>query len=382
MSRHRYIYTRVCIYIYTESLNQQPQAAGGGKTAALKRYRKRLSMYLRDGILDGDEREALQEEFGTDGITAAEHDMLVAEIRAERSHTSTKSEAVPMATLAEAKAAALKVALAPLPGWTVEYASKEKKAYYNRANPKAAVWTHADMVGVVQKENAAAAKSSCRSSAVASGATFKVGQKLEALDNSEGLMLLCVASIKAIDGPNLLVSFDGWSDKFSYWASWDSERLHPVGYCEAKNLKLQAPKGHVGAFEWGAYLALTGAERAPSDSLLLLSPPAGEAGGGSVSAVVEVGQKLEAFDQKSKDMICVATVTKVHSDSLFIHFDGWESGSYDYWCASSSPFLHTVGYCASVGHNLEPPKHYSGKFDWATYLDATGSVPVPAGALA
>ena len=362
-------------------------------------------MYLRDSVLDGDEIEALQEEFGTDGITAAEHDVMVAEIRAAhgRSHTSTTSAAVPVATSGEeAKAAALKAAAAPLPGWTVEYDSKGKKAFYHRANPKAAVWTFADMAGMAQKENAAAAKAS--GSALASGATFKVGQKLEALDNSDGLMLLCVASIKEIDGPNLLITFDGWSDKFNYWASWDSAHLHPVGYSGAKNLKLEAPKGHVGAFEWGAYLALTGAERAPSDSPLLLSSP-GKGGDGAVvkrippplparparpamiKAVVKVGQKLEAFDQKSKDMICVATVAKVGSETgdgtnnLFIHFDGWESGSYDYWCSSSSPFLHSVGYCASVGHKLEPPNHYSGKFDWPTYLDATGSVPVPAGAL-
>ena len=47
---------------------------------------------------------------------------------------------------------ALKAAPAPLPGWTLEYSAKSQKVFYNRANPQAAVWTHAEMAGIVQNE--------------------------------------------------------------------------------------------------------------------------------------------------------------------------------------------------------------------------------------
>eukprot|EP00729_Bicosta_minor_P028841 gene28841-381_t len=52
------------------------------REVVLKKYRKRLSLYLKDGVLDADEEEALKEEFGLAGVTAAEHACLVAEVQA------------------------------------------------------------------------------------------------------------------------------------------------------------------------------------------------------------------------------------------------------------------------------------------------------------
>lgn len=54
--------------------------ANGGKEEVLKRYRKRLALFLKDGILGVDEKEALQEEFGN-GITEAEHITMVRDIK-------------------------------------------------------------------------------------------------------------------------------------------------------------------------------------------------------------------------------------------------------------------------------------------------------------
>lgn len=54
------------------------------KTAVLERYRKRLSLYLKDNVLDTDEIQALQEEFGRYGITAVEHNAMYNEIIGQR----------------------------------------------------------------------------------------------------------------------------------------------------------------------------------------------------------------------------------------------------------------------------------------------------------
>jgi hypothetical protein len=48
----------------------------------LAKYRKRLSMFLKDGVLDADERAALAEDFAD--VTAEEHDAMVVSLLGER----------------------------------------------------------------------------------------------------------------------------------------------------------------------------------------------------------------------------------------------------------------------------------------------------------
>ena len=49
---------------------------------------------------------------------------------------------------------------------------------------------------------------------------------------------------------DVLIHFDGWTNKYDYWAKMDSSDLHPIGYMAARakyhpqlNPRLQEPKG-------------------------------------------------------------------------------------------------------------------------------------------
>ena len=70
--------------------------------------------------------------------------------------------------------------------------------------------------------------------------------------------------------------------------------------------------------------------------------------------------KLEAIDKKNPSLICVATVANIMESRFLIHFDAWED-MYDYWCDSSSPYIHPVGWCEDNGNILSPP---NGMFIW------------------
>ncbi|VEL20700.1 unnamed protein product [Protopolystoma xenopodis] len=72
------------------------------------------------------------------------------------------------------------------------------------------------------------------------GNLFKLGDKLEAVDRRNA-QLICPASIGAISGQHVLVSFDGWSGAFDYWTRFDSRDLFPVGWCQAAGHPLQPP---------------------------------------------------------------------------------------------------------------------------------------------
>ena len=71
---------------------------------------------------------------------------------------------------------------------------------------------------------------------------FKVGMKLEAKDRLNP-SLVAVATISDIREGQLLIHFDGWTDKYDYWCQPTSNDIHPHGWC-AKHMKtLQPPKG-------------------------------------------------------------------------------------------------------------------------------------------
>uniref|UniRef100_S4RLX1 L3MBTL histone methyl-lysine binding protein 1b n=1 Tax=Petromyzon marinus TaxID=7757 RepID=S4RLX1_PETMA len=92
-----------------------------------------------------------------------------------------------------------------------------------------------------------------------------------------------------------------------------------------------------------------------------------------------VGMKLEAVDKKNPALVCVATITDVVDSRFLVHFDTWDD-SYDYWCDSSSPYIHPVGWCQEHGRPLTPPQNYSEgkKFSWEKYLEENGAQAAPA----
>lgn len=69
---------------------------------------------------------------------------------------------------------------------------------------------------------------------------FKVGQKLEAVDRKNP-QLLCPATVGAVNGDQIHVTFDGWRGAFDYWCRFDSRDIFPVGWCASSGHPLQLP---------------------------------------------------------------------------------------------------------------------------------------------
>ena len=50
------------------------------------------------------------------------------------------------------------------------------------------------------------------------------GMRLEARDRLNPHMM-CVARISGVEGSSMLIAFDGWSEKYDYWCSPDSDDM-------------------------------------------------------------------------------------------------------------------------------------------------------------
>ncbi|XP_035826698.1 uncharacterized protein LOC101848126 [Aplysia californica] len=113
------------------------------------------------------------------------------------------------------------------------------------------------------------------------GNTFKgsdpvlaTGMRLEALDRLTP-NLVCVATILEIDeaADQILIHFDGWTDRYDYWTNFESADLHPLGYMyhngkrlakeKRKNSSLQPPNNYRKTFDWLTYLQEVGAPPVP-----------------------------------------------------------------------------------------------------------------------
>ncbi|XP_069126445.1 polycomb protein SCMH1-like [Argopecten irradians] len=69
---------------------------------------------------------------------------------------------------------------------------------------------------------------------------FKVGMKLEAVDRKNP-MLICPATVGAVNGDQIHVTFDGWRGAFDYWCRYDSRDLFPCNWCFKSGHQLQPP---------------------------------------------------------------------------------------------------------------------------------------------
>nr|CAD7576804.1 unnamed protein product [Timema californicum] len=69
---------------------------------------------------------------------------------------------------------------------------------------------------------------------------FEAGMKLEAVDKKNP-HLICVATVGAIRGEMIHVTFDGWRGAFDYWCRFDSRDIFPVGWCCKSKHPMQPP---------------------------------------------------------------------------------------------------------------------------------------------
>ncbi|XP_029291750.1 lethal(3)malignant brain tumor-like protein 1 isoform X2 [Cottoperca gobio] len=203
---------------------------------------------------------------------------------------------------------------------------------------------------------------------------FKQGMKLEGIDPQHPSMYF-VLTVAEVCGYRLRLHFDGYSDCHDFWVNANSPDVHPTGWCESTAHKLHTPKGcKEEEFTWTNYLRMTKAQVASKE--LFASP-----GRIDVKSSFSIGMKLEAVDRMNPSLICVATVTDVVDDRFLVHFDNWDD-TYDYWCDSSSPYIHPIGWCQERDLPLTPPQDYpdQARFFWSQYLEETGSKAVAADA--
>ncbi|XP_048882214.1 polycomb protein SCMH1-like [Brienomyrus brachyistius] len=69
---------------------------------------------------------------------------------------------------------------------------------------------------------------------------FQVGMKLEAVDRKNP-HFICPATVGALRGSEVLVTFDGWRGAFDYYCRYDSRDIFPVGWCALTGDNLQPP---------------------------------------------------------------------------------------------------------------------------------------------
>ncbi|ROJ29311.1 Polycomb protein SCMH1 [Anabarilius grahami] len=74
---------------------------------------------------------------------------------------------------------------------------------------------------------------------------FEVGMKLEAVDRKNP-HFICPATVGALRGVEVLVTFDGWRGAFDYYCRYDSRDIFPVGWCTLTGDNLQPPGTKVG----------------------------------------------------------------------------------------------------------------------------------------
>uniref|UniRef100_A0A8C5F7R2 L3MBTL histone methyl-lysine binding protein 4 n=1 Tax=Gadus morhua TaxID=8049 RepID=A0A8C5F7R2_GADMO len=203
---------------------------------------------------------------------------------------------------------------------------------------------------------------------------FKVGMKLEGVDPLHP-SIFCVLSVAEVIGCRLRLHIDGYSECYDFWVNADSPDIRPAGWCLRQNHKLHPPKGyHETGFDWQVYLRSTNSKLAPEDLFTIPSPPP--------SSLFRGGLKLEAVDRKNPSLVCVATVADViDQQRILVHFDNWDD-SYDYWCDSSSPYIHPIGWCREQARPLTAPQGNPGNTSHTEidYLEQTKSSAAPSSA--
>ncbi|XP_035981570.1 lethal(3)malignant brain tumor-like protein 4 isoform X2 [Fundulus heteroclitus] len=200
---------------------------------------------------------------------------------------------------------------------------------------------------------------------------FKVGMKLEGIDPLHPSMF-CVLTVAEVIGCRLRLHIDGFSECYDFWVNADSASIKPAGWCKEHNHKLHPPKGQSETeFDWQDYLQSSGSHAAPPSLFTCRS----------TDCEFQVGMKLEAVDKKNPGLVCVASVADVVDDRFLVHFDNWDD-TYDYWCDSSSPYIHPVGWCEEQGRPLTAPQGHPSpeSFVWDDYLQETASSAAPTAA--
>lgn len=200
---------------------------------------------------------------------------------------------------------------------------------------------------------------------------FRIGLNLEVVDKNH-ISQVKLATVHKIVGKRLYVRYFDGSDDNGFWCHEDSPLIHPVGWASAVGHNLAAPTEYLDRVQ-GGY------EQYEDDSTIDLfklnfnfeEHYLEERGPGFMD-----GMKLEAIDPLNLSSICVATVMAVLKYGyIMIRIDSYDPDIHkaDWFCYhEKSPCIFPVGFCASNGIPLTPPKGYEADlFNWEQYLRDT-----------
>jgi len=133
---------------------------------------------------------------------------------------------------------------------------------------------------------------------------FVEGHMLECID-PENQNLICVVSVKKVQGSRLLLHVDGYGEEHDFWENAASPNLFKTGWCEENNFNdFTPPPGYSSTtFSWTDYLKSKGSSAAPKSNFI-------EQHKVETYQNWTIGMKLEA-DDKYREYIAVATVTNI-----------------------------------------------------------------------
>lgn len=136
-------------------------------------------------------------------------------------------------------------------------------------------------------------------------------------------------------------------------------------------------EGGLKGFDWGPYLSSGGAEAAPVS--YFKHCPMYDSWHN-----ITTGMKLEVINFEcdlSSDAFWIATVIKIGGYKALMRYEGYANDpSHDFWVNLCTDEVHPVGWCATSGKPLVPPKYIQNKYvDWKEYLvkRLTGSRTLP-----
>lgn len=131
------------------------------------------------------------------------------------------------------------------------------------------------------------------------------------------------------------------------------------------------------SFDWGQYICSSNTVGAPVSCFK--HAPMGTCWGD-----IEVGVRIEVPNSDtnfSTKVYWIAEIIKLAGFKALLRYEGFDSDtSKDFWCNLCIPEVHPVGWCASSGKPLVPPKSIQHKYsNWKTFLvkRLTGAKTLP-----
>uniref|UniRef100_A0A3Q0RRK7 Mbt domain containing 1 n=1 Tax=Amphilophus citrinellus TaxID=61819 RepID=A0A3Q0RRK7_AMPCI len=131
------------------------------------------------------------------------------------------------------------------------------------------------------------------------------------------------------------------------------------------------------SFDWGQYICSNNTVGAPVSCFK--HAPMGTCWGG-----IEVGVRIEVPNSDtnfSTKVYWIAEIIKLAGFKALLRYEGFDSDtSKDFWCNLCIPEVHPVGWCASSGKPLVPPKSIQHKYsNWKVFLvkRLTGAKTLP-----